>query len=141
MLKSLELSKDKITSLITKEKDIRRHVNDCTVLANAFIKRTDPQIVIAKRHSSTSSIADTSEISDSTVLKMEKAKYPTFSGDIRCYARFKTDFNDFVVPSNKDPKTQAYVLKQTCLKGDAKKLVENMSNINDIWKRLDSRFH
>ena len=81
-----------------------------------------------------SSIAETSEISDSTVLKMEKAKYPTFSGDIRCYARFETDFNDFVVPS------QVYVLKQTCLKGDAKKLVENMSNINEIWKRLDSRF-
>ena len=110
MLKSLELSKDKVTSLFTKEGDIRRHVNDCTFLADAFIKKTDPQIVIAKRHSSTSSIAETGEISDSTVLKMEKAKYPTFSGDIYCYACFKTDFNDFVVPSNKHPKTQAYVL-------------------------------
>ena len=108
MLKSLELSKDKVTSLFTKEGDIRRHVNDCTVLA--FIKKTYPQIVNAKRHSSTSSIAETGGISDSTVLKMEKAKYPTFSGDIYCYACFKTDFNDFVVPSNKHPKTQAYVL-------------------------------
>ena len=69
---------------------------------------------------------------------MEKAKYPTFLGDIRYYAPFMTYFNDFVVPSNKDPKTQAYVLKQTCLKGDATKLVENMSNNNEIWKRLDS---
>ena len=57
----------------------------------------------------TSSIAENSEISDSTVLKMEKAMYPIFSGDIRCYSRFKTDFNDFVVPSNKDLKTQAYM--------------------------------
>ena len=53
MFKSLELSKDKVTSLFTKEGDIRRHVNDCTVLA--FIKKTYPQIVNAKRHSSTSS--------------------------------------------------------------------------------------
>ena len=110
-LKSLELSKNKVTLLFIKEGEVWRHVNDCTVLANAFIKKTDPQTVVAKRHSSTFSIAETSEKSDSTVLKMEKAKYPTFSGDIRCYARFKTDFNDFVVPSNKDPKTQTYVLK------------------------------
>ena len=93
MLKSLELSKDKVTSLFTK---VRRHVNDCTVLANAFIKKTNPQVVITENHSSTSSIAETSEISDSALLEMGKAKYPAFSGDIHCYARFKTDFNDFV---------------------------------------------
>ena len=89
MLKSLELTKEKVTSLFAKEGEVRRHVNDCTVLANAFIKKYDPQVVITKSHSSTSSIAETSEISDSTVLKMEKAKYPTFSGDIRCYARLR----------------------------------------------------
>ena len=110
-LKSLELSKDKVTSLFKKEGEVSRHLNDRTVLANAVIKITDPQVVIKKCCSSTSSIAESSEISDSTVLKMEKAKYPIFSGDIRCYSRFKTDFNDFVVPSNKDPMTQAHALK------------------------------
>ena len=57
MLKSLELSKEKVTSLFTKEGEVPRHVNDCTVHANAFIKKTDPQLVITKSHSSTSSIA------------------------------------------------------------------------------------
>ena len=42
MLKSLELSKGKVTSLFPKEGEVRRHVNDCTVLANAFIKKSDP---------------------------------------------------------------------------------------------------
>ena len=136
MQKSLELTKEKVTSLFAKG-EIRRHVNDCTVLANAFIKKSGPQVVITKSHSSTSSIAETSEISDSTVLKMEKAKYPTFSGDIHCYTRFKTDFKDFVVPSNKDPKTQAYILKQTCLKGDAKIHVQHQWDLETfrfkIW--------
>ena len=140
MRKSLELSKEKVTSLFTKEGEVRRHVNDCTVLANAFIKKTDPDVSISKGHCSAPSISSTNEVSDSKLLKMEKAKYPTFSGDIRCYARFKSDFDNFVVPCNSDSKTQAYILKQACLKGDAKKLVENMSDIDEIWTRLDSRF-
>ena len=48
MLKSLELTKEKVTSLFAKEGEVRRHLNDCTVLANAFIKKSDPKVVITK---------------------------------------------------------------------------------------------
>ena len=33
-----------------------------------------------------------------------------------------------------------YVLKKDCLKGDARKLVENMSDLKAIWERLQDRY-
>ena len=54
-----------------------------------------------------------------------------FSGNIRDYARFKAGF-DTIVMSYFDPVYQVYVLKETCLQGQAGSLVCNLENIADI---------
>ena len=73
------------------------------------------------------------------VTKLENIKMPTFSGNIRDYAKFKADF-EMQVANDIDPGKLCYVLRSSCLKDEAKKLVENIDTVTEIWKRLDERF-
>ena len=73
-------------------------------------------------------------------IKPEKMSYPTFSGNIRTFARFKKDFTKIVIPFYSDEYGRAYVLKESCLKGKAKALVENIDDIDDIWDRLEAKY-
>ena len=142
-LKSMELPADKMTTLFNKQHEAMKYVQDHLALATAYVNKIDPEVMNLKTRSSSSPSETGAQAQikdDNKMLRMEKAKYPTFSGDIRNFARFRSDFNDFVVPSHKDPKSQVYVLKQTCLKGDVKKLIENMSDLTAIWERLESRY-
>ena len=87
---------------------------------------------------SSSSIGEASETR--AMIKPEKMKLPTFSGNIRCFARFKKDFTKIVAPFYPDNTQRAYTLKETCLKGRAKTLVENIEDIDEMWKRLENKF-
>ena len=144
MLKSLQLPTDKLNTLFTVQQEIRKLVTDSTALAEAFITRVNPDVSLGRKFNSTSSTtSNNGEINDieyNKFFKMEKSQKPTFSGDIRHYARFKSDFLTFVAPSCKDEQHQMYVLKKDCLKGDARKLVENMSDLEAIWERLQDRY-
>ena len=73
-------------------------------------------------------------------IKPEKMQLPTFSGNVRTYAKFKKDFAQIIVRFYADVFQRAYVMKQTCLKGKAKSLVENIDNIEEIWTRLDLKY-
>ena len=73
-------------------------------------------------------------------IKPEKMKFPIFSGNIRTFARFKKDFSKIVVPFYADMFQTAYVMKESCLKGKAKSLVENIDDMDEIWKRLESKY-
>ena len=73
-------------------------------------------------------------------LKIERMKLPTFSGKIRDYPRFKTDFQKYVAPSIKKG-SDAYILKEMCLKEEALELIKNVDDdTNAIWDRLDDRY-
>ena len=65
-------------------------------------------------------------------FKMENCKYLVFSGDIRNFARFKADFENFVVPIHSSKQKLAYVIKLNCLKGSALKHVSNFTDLDDI---------
>ena len=78
--------------------------------------------------------------SDSKHLKREKMQNPKFSGDIRLFARFRSNFEKIVVPTCPDKYQQAYIIKRTCLQGECKKLVENLGDIDKIWERLEDRY-
>ena len=67
-------------------------------------------------------------------------KTPTFSGNSRAFARFKSDFEFIVAPSYPNKIHQTFVLKENCLQGQAKRLVENMDDIKDIWERLQTKY-
>jgi hypothetical protein len=69
-----------------------------------------------------------------------KLSTPTFHGDIRTFAQFKGDFESVIAPYYPNKVHQVHLLKYTALKGPAKALVENMSDLDQIWNRLDSRY-
>ena len=73
-------------------------------------------------------------------LRTEKIKLPTFSGDVRLFAKFQRDFEKIVVPSHPDVTQRAYVLKESCLKESAKKYVENIEDLEEIWERLKEKY-
>ena len=89
---------------------------------------------------STAVTAESSTRKSFDKIKPEKMSYPTFSGNIWTLANFKKDFTKIVVPFYSDEFQRAYVLKQSCLKGKAKTLVENIDAIEYIWDRLEVKY-
>ena len=67
-------------------------------------------------------------------------KLPVFSGNIRNYARFKKNFREIILPFYREPIHQVYVIKENCLTGQAKTLVENVEDMDAIWRRLDDKY-
>ena len=75
-----------------------------------------------------------------SLLRMERMKMPTFSGNIRDFPRFKDDFEKQVMPTLQSDQSVAYVLR-TCLSGEALNIVRNVDNsLSEMWKRLVDRF-
>ena len=73
-------------------------------------------------------------------MRLERMKMPTFQGDVRDYPRFKSDFNEQVVPHVGGDKNAAYALK-SCLSKVAYDLVKNVDNdIAEMWRRLDDKY-
>ena len=83
---------------------------------------------------------ETSGHSKPIMVRPEKMKMPIFSGNIRSFARFKKDFKQIALPCYPDLIHQVYVLKENCLKGPAKALVENVEEIEAIWRRLEDKY-
>ena len=77
---------------------------------------------------------------DKTSMKTERMKFPTFSGDIRAYARFKKEFTEIAELSVPSELQRMLTLKNQSLKGDSKKAVENISTLSEIWERLDTKY-
>ena len=73
-------------------------------------------------------------------LKMERMKMPTFSGNIRDYPRFKSEFQKHVAPLTTSEDAAAYLLK-SCLEKEALEVVKNVDDDpNQMWERLDDRY-
>ena len=74
-----------------------------------------------------------------SIAKLEKIKNPTFSGDIRTFSKFQKDFKEIVEPNYSGPQL-SYVLRESCLSGEAKALVENIDEVDRIWEKLIDRY-
>ena len=140
--KSLSPSADKLAAVFAEEQELKKYVSDNCLLATARVNKIQPESVVSLKELSVSNADSSSEIKEkfTSAIKSEKIKNPTFNGDIRSFARFKSDFNDIVVPNNPSVKAQTYVLKEHCLQGESKKLVVNMTDLTAIWERLESRY-
>ena len=115
----------------------RSNIQDARSKNAAFIQKCQPKTPA----STTESVSEVSTpIADNRLLRPQKMNYPTFRGDIRNFARFQKDFEKIVTPFYSDPSQRAYVLKENCLKGDTKRLVENIEDIELIWTRLIERY-
>ena len=103
-----------------------------------FIELCKPKDDVRADVSDTASVASVSETT--SMLKPPKVKFPEFSGDIRDFARFQREFENVVKPFYTDLSQLAYVMKEQCLKGNAKALVRNIEGIDPIWKRLKEKY-
>ena len=76
----------------------------------------------------------------SKILDIQKLSPPIFSGDIRSFAKFKADFKTIIEPRYLENTSRAYVLKNSCLKGDALDITKNLNNVDKIWERLHEKY-
>lgn len=72
-------------------------------------------------------------------LKLEKMRLPSFNGNIRDYPRFRSDFDNYVLPKV-DPKDVPFVLKN-CFTGQAYEVIKNVEdNVEVIWQRINEKY-
>lgn len=138
-VKSLSEDDVVLTAVFNSEKDVKKVVAEARSKAQAVISKLKPkeqtQSVVEPGNPE-----DRSSSSDSNMMKLERTKLPKFGGNSRSYARFKKNFQDIVVPNVSNEVQRLFTLKDTCLHGEAKRLVENLTTFNEIWDRLDNKY-
>lgn len=137
--KSLLEEGPELDNIFQRENDLRKMIIEGRSAAKGFIKITVPSASTEDDDASVGSSA-ASQSSFHSNTRIEKMGLPTFGGNCRAFARFKGDFNNIVVPNYTDEVHRLYVLKDKCLKGPAKTLVENLQTIEEIWERLESKY-
>ncbi|KAJ8019238.1 hypothetical protein HOLleu_42307 [Holothuria leucospilota] len=72
-------------------------------------------------------------------IQLKKMDMPRFEGDLRKYARFKEDFNKFVIPvTNTDQVT--FALRQALGPEPRKILGPIEDDVSKMWERLDEKY-
>ena len=129
----LKLSEDVlIEEMITANEEVRSQISACRRNAKTFASKMS-------KSSSRSSTSGTG--SSSSMHKLPRIKPPKFSGDIRDFARFKGDFKKIVEKEyDDDPVYTVYVMKESCLEGEALGLVKNLESLDEIWKRFEEKY-
>ena len=75
-------------------------------------------------------------VKKTTGLKLEPMRMPQFSGEIRDYLRFKSDFQRQVIPVMSTSDSATYAL-MSCLDKGSQRIVKNIDdNLDEMWKRL-----
>ena len=75
--------------------------------------------------------------SGACTFKLEKPKLPIFTGDVRDYAIFRSDFKHAI--EAKYPKRDAITLLRTCLRDKPLELIKGIGTDYDAaWEYLDS---
>ena len=118
-----------------------KHSACLTMLQNLSIKAgIEAEKVTAKAEKETKKKLENVPSKKQMDLKVERMKLPTFAGNIRNYTSFKADFDKIARP-HIEPESEAYVLKEMCLKGEALDIIKNVDHdASAIWSRLDDRF-
>ena len=79
------------------------------------------------------------EDKSSASVRLEKVKLPTFDGNLRNYARFKSDFQKQVQPYL-SKEAAPYTLR-SCLGREPLKIVKTVDDdLNKMWKYLDEKY-
>ena len=73
-----------------------------------------------------------------SMFKSKRMDFPKFSGSIRSFNTFRRDFNEIVAADQAYSKEQmSHILRHECLQGNAKTLVHNIYDYNNIWDKLN----
>ena len=137
--KSLAENDQELKIIFEAETELKKLVAGCRSKAQSFIaklKPADTQVVTASDSTSRSE----ERRDGGSLMKLERTRLPKFGGSSRAYARFKKDFDEIVSPNVPNEVQKLFTLKDTCLHGEAKKLVENLTTFKEIWERLDNKY-
>ena len=121
----------KLAEICEREQTLKQYVSERRLLAFTFVE--------AGKEKHTPEKNDTTR-SDPSLIHLQKIKPPTFSGNIRTFANFKSAFKNIVEPRYPDKLYQAYILKENCLSGEAKSIIENIVDVDKIWERLQDKY-
>ena len=122
-----------------REKEFRARVLS---LRNKSAKVSRP--AAGGRHSATASRDNSPSRSSiaSSIIKPKKLEFPKFGGDLRAYTTFKKDFQETVVdPGVYNNQQMSLILRTECLQGEARGICKNITNLEDLWDRLDDVYH
>ena len=73
-------------------------------------------------------------------MRLERMKLPVFSGNIRDFPRFRSDFERYIMPELESDEKATYVLK-SCLTGPPFYDVCNFDgDIKEMWKHLNEKY-
>ena len=113
-----------------KDKEFREH---CFTI-KGFLEKNDPN--------SDLTVSRSSSPTGDRGFKTKKLDFPTFSGNMREYATFKRDFTDIVVnPAHYDKTHMSHILRNQCLSGEAKSLVHNILDYDQVWIKLEDKYN
>ena len=121
--------------IFDKEEELKKLVATNRVKALTFIKSLEPPDSGASKVSTSANASENASSNGdkrNTLVKTEKLATPTFNGNVRTFAQFKGDFTAVIAPHYPDKVHQVHMLKYTALKGPAKALVENLSDLDEM---------
>ena len=100
--------------------------------------------IVTQPHSSsrgTTPLRSNSTYSGQSVFKPKKMEYPKFSGSIRGYNTFRRDFRMIIEEAGMFTEEQmSLLLRNECLQGAPKALVQNIYEYEEIWDKLNEVF-
>ena len=103
-------------------------------------KEADEWVRKLQKSNSSEKIKETEGIKKKPGLKLDRLSVPTFSGNMRAYAKFKREFENTVALEFPDPQVQLLYLQNQCLQGQAKDCVRNLTDFDSAMSRLDERY-
>ena len=100
---------------------------------------TDESVVEEGNGAAVQTAEQNTSVNRKSLLKHEKPKLPTFSGDVRKYFIFRADFKHAVETQCSD--RDAITILRSCLGAEPAKLVEGIScDLESAWRYLDQNY-
>ena len=135
-LKVLSAHSKKLKEVFIKENEIKVLVSQRRLAAYSFIKRVNLTKMVDTNIKKEESVSNR----DDSSVQIQKMQPPSFSGNIRTFATFRADFKMIIESNYSNKEHQVYILKENCLHGEAKRIVENIGDIDKIWERLRNKY-
>ena len=125
---------DKLKTVFDQESQLKTLISNHRLHASAFVGVAETSAIEKGVNNNTSTTTP------KKLLDIQKLAPPTFSGDIRSFAKFKADYKSIIEPRYPDKSSRAYALKTSCLKGEALDITKNLTDIDKIWERLHDKY-
>lgn len=126
-------------SIASTEEAYYDEVSDATLpLIYELVRRAENIGTLKPKHNTTTTSGSVNSNAQTIASRMAKLKFPTFSGDLRDYKRFKQQFRYFT--ADLKPIEQLYQLIESMEKQREKNKIKNCMSIDKAWPILDQEY-